>query len=82
MQNAIYDCKAQILEFHKLYKMKNVNMETLRTNKRKLLENVHCLMEDVPIPNIWHTLLKSIIQLKDICDQPQSHVQKESQQLQ
>jgi hypothetical protein len=57
-------------------------METLRSNKRTLLENVHCLMEDIPILNIWHALLNSIIQLKEICDQPQSHVQKESQQLQ
>jgi len=62
--------------------MKDVDMETLRTNKRKLLKNVHCLMEDIPILNIWHTILGSIIQVKKICDQPQSHVQKESQQLQ
>lgn len=82
MQNAIYDCKAQILEFHKLYKMKDVDKETLRINKRKLLENMHCLMEDIPVLNIWHALLNSIIQLKEICDQAQSHVQKESQQLQ
>jgi len=82
LQNAIYDCKAQILEFHKLYKMKAMDMETLHINRRKLLENVHCLMEDIPILNIWHALLNSINQLKEICDQPQSHVQKESQQLQ
>jgi hypothetical protein len=43
---------------------------------------VHCLMGDIPILNIWHALLNSMIQLKEICDQPQSHVQKESQQLQ
>jgi len=57
-------------------------METLRTNKRNLLENLHCLMEDIPILNIWHALLNSMIQLKAICDQLQSRVQKESQQLQ
>jgi hypothetical protein len=82
LQDAIYECKAQILEFCKLYKTKDVDMETLRTNKRKLLKNVHCLMEDVPSLNIWHAILGSIIQVKTICDQPQSHVQKESQQLQ
>ena len=59
-----------------------MDMETLRTNKRNLLENVHCLMEDIPILNIWHALLNSMIQLKAICDQLQSRVQKESQQLQ
>jgi len=62
--------------------MKDMDMETLRTNKRNLLENVHCLMEDIPILNIWHALLNSMIQMKAICDQLQSHVQKESQQLQ
>lgn len=62
--------------------MKDVDMETLHTNKGKLLENVHCLVADVPILNIWHALLNSIIQLKEICDQRQSHVQKESQKLQ
>jgi len=62
--------------------MKDMDMETLRTNKRNLLENVHCLMEDIPILNIWHALLNSMIQLKAICDQLQSRVQKESQQLQ
>jgi len=62
--------------------MKDMDMETLRTNKRNLLENLHCLMEDIPILNIWHALLNSMIQLKAICDQLQSRVQKESQQLQ
>ena len=58
-------------------------METLCRNKRNLLENVHCWMEDIPILNIWHALLNSISQLKkEVCGQPQSHVQKEYQQLQ
>jgi hypothetical protein len=63
--------------------MEDVDIETVHRNKRDLLENVHCLMEDVPILNIWHVLLNSINHLKkEICDQPQSHVQKENQQLQ
>jgi hypothetical protein len=63
--------------------MKVVDMETVHRKKRDLLENVHRLMEDVPILNIWHALLNSTNHMKkEICDQPQSHVQKENQQLQ
>jgi len=63
--------------------MKDVEMETLFRNKRILPENVHCCMEDIPIQNIWHALWNSIIQLhKEICDRPQSPVQKEHQEFQ
>jgi hypothetical protein len=63
--------------------MKVMDMETVHRKKRDLLENVHHLMENVPILNIWHALLNSINHLKkETCDQPQSRVQKENQQLQ
>jgi len=63
--------------------MKDVEMETLCRNKRILPENVHCWMEDIPIQNIWHASWNSIIQLnKEICDQPQSPVQKDHQKFQ
>jgi hypothetical protein len=83
LQNAISECKSQINEFHKLYKKKDMDMETLRRNKRNLLEYVRCWMEDIPVLNIWRELLTSISHLKnEICDLAQSDVRKEYQQLQ
>jgi hypothetical protein len=83
MQNAVCECKAQILELHKLYKMKNVNMQTLYSNKESVMEFVHYHMKDFPILNIWHTLLNSIDRLnEELHNLTQSDVRKESEHLQ
>lgn len=60
LQNAVCESKAQIVELHKLYKMKDLDLEILHGRKKSVLEFVHCQMKDIPIMNTWHTLLKSI----------------------
>jgi hypothetical protein len=83
LQIAICDCRTKVLDFHKLYKMKDVDMETLYRNRRNLLEDVHCWMEDMPVLSIWHVLLNPITHLtKELYYQAQSDVWKDSQELQ
>jgi hypothetical protein len=60
LQNAISECKAQIVELHRLYKVKDFDMEIIHGYKKSVLEFVQCQMKDIPIMSIWHTLLNSI----------------------
>jgi hypothetical protein len=83
LQNAICECKAQILELHKLYKMKDVNMQILHRKKKSVMEFVHYQMKDFSILNIWHALLNSVDQLnKELHNLTQSNVRMESQHMQ
>jgi hypothetical protein len=80
LQNAICECKAQILELHKLYKVKDVNMQILHKKKDSVMEFVRHRLENFTIPNIWHTLLNSLDQLtKELLGLTQSNARMESQ---
>jgi hypothetical protein len=83
LQNAVCECKAQIVELHELYKIKDLDLEILHGRKKSVLEFVHCQMKDIPIMNIWHTLLNSIDCLnKELLSLTQRDLKKESEHLQ
>jgi hypothetical protein len=82
LQNAISECKAQILKLHRLYKVKDLDMEFIHGNKKTVLEFVHCHMKDIPIMNIWHTLLNSMDSLnKELHSLTERDLKEESAHL-
>jgi hypothetical protein len=82
LQNALSECKAQIAELHRLYKMKDVDVDVLCGSKKSVLEFVHCRMKDIPIMDIWPTLLNSIDCLnKELHGLAETNLNKESEHL-